>query len=174
MTAYLVRMLSPSQYWVTPVLIVLLAIVPLVAFAKDNTVSAYEFVQEWIKTYGINHERAAEMMTIHHRGGMSKAEWVTTYASYIEHVKYKHLGGQLISVQEEEHKAKVILKSSVDSIRGPIVQYEIYDLLKIDGDWLIDFIDIKDENFGAAIGPETTEKLNSKSNNPAPKHVPSQ
>ena len=83
------------------------------------------------------------MMTVHHRGGMSEAEWVATYASFLEYVKYKHLGGELISAKEENQKAQVILKSSVDSIKGPVVQYEIYDLVKVDEGWLIDFINIQ-------------------------------
>ncbi len=44
------RILSPSQSWIMPVLISLLTIVPTSALAKDNTVSAYEFVQKWITT----------------------------------------------------------------------------------------------------------------------------
>lgn len=166
-------MLSPSQFWVTLILISLLTVVPTIVLAKDNTVSAYEFVQEWITTYGVDHKRAATMMTQHHRGGMSEAEWVETYASFLEYVKYKHLGGKLISAQEEEHKARVILKSSVDSINGPVVQHEIYDLVNVDGGWLIDFIDIKDENFDAAIGPEPTKRFDSKTSTSSPNHAPS-
>ena len=181
MTAYPARMLSPSQFRVTLLLISLLTVVPTVALANDNTVStrgagpsAYEFVQEWTKTYGVDHKRAAAMMTAQHRGGMSEAEWIELYGSFIEYVQYKHLGSELISAQEEEHKARVILKSSVDSIKGPVVQHEIYDLVKVDGSWLIDFIDIRDENFGTAIGPEPTKQFDSKSNKPSPRRAPSE
>ncbi len=168
------RILSPSQSWIMPVLISLLTIVPTIALAKDNTVSAYAFVQKWITTYGVDHERAAAMMTTHHRGGRSEAEWVEAYAEFLEYVQYKHLGGELISTQEEEHKAQVILKSSVDSIRGPVVQHEIYDLVKVDGGWLIDSIDILDENFGTVSGLEPTQRFDSKNNEPSPNHAPSQ
>ncbi len=114
------------------------------------------------------------MMTTHHRGGRSEAEWVEAYAEFLEYVQYKHLGGELISTQEEEHKAQVILKSSVDSIRGPVVQHEIYYLVKVDGGWLIDSIAIRDENFGTVIGPEPTQRFDSKNTKPSPKHAPSQ
>lgn len=181
MTAYPARMVSPSQCWVMLMVISLLTVVPTIALAKDNTVStrgagpsAYEFVQEWITTYGVDHKRAAAMMTPHHRSGMSETEWVDVYGSFIEYVKYKHLGGELISAQEEEHKARVILKSSVDSIKGPVVQHEIYDLVKVDGGWLIDFIDIQDENFGTAIGPEPTQRFESETNTSSPHHAPSE
>tara|TARA_B100000315_G_scaffold251004_1_gene284927 strand:- start:1199 stop:1720 length:522 start_codon:yes stop_codon:yes gene_type:complete len=169
-----IRVLAYRKYWIAPVFISLLIAVPAGVLAKNNTVSAYDFVQKWTKTYGINHERAAEMMTTQHRGGMSKSEWVSTYGSYLEYLKYKHLGGQLISTQEEGHKARVILKSSVDSIQGPVVQHEIYDLLKVDGEWLIDFIDIRDENFGTSIGPGPRKKHDSKNNKTSPEHMPSQ
>ncbi len=168
------RILSPSHSWIMPVLISLLTIVPTIALAKDNTVSVYEFVQKWITTYGVDHERAAAMMTPHHRGGRSEAEWVEAYAEFLEYVQYKHLGGELISTQEEEHKARVILKSSVDSIRGPVVQHEIYDLVKVDGGWLIDSIDIRDENFGTVSGLEPTQRFDFKNNEPSPNHAPSQ
>ncbi|HIA14906.1 MAG TPA: hypothetical protein EYN74_08515 [Nitrospirales bacterium] len=168
------RVLVPSQSWIALVLISLLPIVPTIAVAKDNTGSAYAFVQKWITTYGIDHARAATMMTTRHRGGMSEAEWVDTYTSFLEYVKYKHLGGELISAEEEGHKAKVTLKSTVDSIRGPVVQYEIYDLLKVDGGWLIDYINILDDNFETAAESEPTPRFDFKRNELSPNHAPSE
>ncbi len=169
------RVMSHSQSRIiTALSLLLLMIAPNIALAKDSTTAAYDFVQVWNKTYGIDHERAAKMMTAHHRGGMSEAEWVKTYSSFLEYVKYKHLGGELISTKEEKLKAQVILKSSVDSIQGPVVQYEIYDLVKIDGSWLIDFINIQDENLKTVIGPEPTQQIKSKINKPVPDHTPSE
>ena len=168
MTAYPVNMFSLPRYRITPVLVSLLLLIPTVMFAQDTSVSAYEFVQEWIKTYGVDHKRSAAMMTERHRGGMSEVEWVAAYAGYIEYIKYKHLGGELISTQEEARKARVILKSSVDSIKGPVVQHEIYDLLKVNGGWLVDFINIQDENFDTAIGPEPAQQFDSKNKKPSP------
>ena len=174
MIAHRVRIFSLAQSWILVGLVLLLMFVPTITLAKDKSVSAYEFVQEWITTYGVDHKRAATMMTTHHRGGMSEAEWVELYGPYLEYVKYKHLGGKLISTQEEKHKARIILKSTVDSIKGSVVQHEVYDLVKVDGEWLIDFINIQDENFGTVIGPEPTKRFDSKSNKPSPNHAPSQ
>ena len=103
---------------------------------------------------------------------MSEAEWVDLYAGYLTSVKYSHLGGELVSTQEEGHKAQVILKSSVSSVNGITFQHEIYDLVKGDGGWLIDYIDIRDENFGTAIGPEPARRFDSKNSTPSPKHAP--
>ena len=171
MTTSLVRMFSPAPFRIIPLLIALFTIIPTIAPANDKAGTAYEFVQEWTRTYGVNHNRAAEMMTPKHRGGMPEAEWVELYGAYLEYAKYKHLGGELVSEQEDAHKARIILKSTVDSINGPVVQHEIYDLVKGEDGWLVDSIDIRDENFGAAVGPAPTKPSNS-NNKPSPEHTP--
>ena len=88
--------------------------------------------------------------------------------------KYKHLGGELISTEEEDNKAKIVLKSSVDSIQGPVIQYEVYDLLKVDGGWLIDYINILDENLETAAESEPTQRLDFKRNELSSNQAPSQ
>ena len=164
---------APRQHHILFTLLTLSLLLPAFAFSKDNTTpqgsSAYEFVQEWLKTYAIDHKRAASMMTKTHRSGMSEDAWVEMYAPYIDYVKYRHLGGKLISIEEEDLKTKITLKSSVDSIKGPVVQYEIYHLLEVDGSWLIDYIDIRDENFESAIGPEPVKKFDPKKKQASPK-----
>jgi len=166
-------MVSHTRSWIASLLISLLAILPMIALANDNTGSAHEFVKEWITTYGIHHDRAAAMMTTRYRGGMSEAEWVDVYQPALEAVRYKHLGGTLIRVDEDAHKAKVVLKSIVDSINGPVVQHEIYDLVKVDGTWLLDFIDIQDEHFDAARDSTPTQRIDPRPSTPPSEHAPS-
>lgn len=159
--------------WIALLFITLSAGLPTTTLARADASSAYAFVQKWVKTYGVDHRRAATMMTKHYRGGRSEAEWASLYGAYLDAVQYKHLGGELISMQEDDHKAQVILKSTVDSIRGPTIQHEIYNLVKVDGRWLIDFINIQDENFGTGIEAKTTQDDSHTSESP-PRYTPSQ
>ncbi len=166
------RIFSPLLFKILPLLIASLILAPATGLAQDTTLSAYEFVQQWNQTYGLDHQRAAAMTTKQYRSGQSEEAWVETFGPFLDYVKYKHLGGELISEHTEAHKARIVLKSTVDSVNGPVAQHEIYDLVKIDGTWLVDYIDIKDEEFNPVIGTEQTQQLEAKKEEPSSNHSP--
>ncbi len=102
-------------------------------------------VIKWTKVYGIDMDIAAELTTLEFREGKPKRVWASETYRVFKSVGYKHLGGEIIEEKIEGDKALVILQGKISTIAGGAKQKEFYLLKKVDGEWLIHDIKVKEE-----------------------------
>jgi len=104
-----------------------------------------EVVTEWTKVYGVDMDIAAELTTLEFRGGKPKGVWASETYRIFKSIGYKHLGGEIIEEKIDGDKALVILQGKIFTIAGGAKQKEFYLLKKVDGEWLIHDIKVKEE-----------------------------
>ena len=116
---------------------------PLSIESREHTPS--EVVMEWIKVYGVDMYKASELTTLNFRDGKAKQAWAAEYYRLLQSAKYKHLGGEIIEEKIQGDKAVVVLQAKIDTIAGSAKQKEFYLMKRINGQWLIDDIIVKEE-----------------------------
>jgi hypothetical protein len=116
---------------------------PVSIESREQTPS--EVVMEWIKIYGVDMDKASELTTIEFRDGKTKQVWASEYYKFLKSAKYKHLGGKVIEEKIEGDKAVVVLQAEIDTVAGSAKQKEFYLMKRINGQWLIDDIIVKEE-----------------------------
>ena len=104
-----------------------------------------EVVMEWIEVYGVDLDKASELTTLEFRDGKTKEVWASEYYKFLKSAKYKHLGGKVIEEKIEGDKAVVVLQAEIDTVAGSAKQKEFYLMKRINGQWLIDDIIVKEE-----------------------------
>jgi hypothetical protein len=104
-----------------------------------------DVVREWIKVYGKDMDRAAQLTTLAFRNGKPRSLWAMQTHKNLTQIKYKHLGGAVIKKETKGKRSVVILQSRIYAIGGYADQKEIYYLKRLDGRWLIDDIEVSDE-----------------------------
>jgi hypothetical protein len=116
---------------------------PVLIESHEQTPS--EVVMEWIKVYGVDMDKASELTTLNFRDGKTKEIWASEYYKLLKSAKYKHLGGKVIEEKIEGDRAVVVLQAEIDTIAGSAKQKEFYLMRRINGQWLIDDIIVKEE-----------------------------
>ena len=116
---------------------------PVLIESHEQTPS--EVVMEWIKVYGVDMDRASELTTLNFRDGKTKEIWASEYYKLLQSAKYKHLGGKVIEEKIEGDRAVVVLQAEIDTVAGSAKQKEFYLMRRINGQWLIDDIIVKEE-----------------------------
>jgi hypothetical protein len=104
-----------------------------------------DIVREWIKVYGKDMDRAAQLTTLAFRNGKPRSLWAMQTYKNLNQIKYKHLGGTVIKKETKGKMSVVILQSRIYAIGGYADQKEIYFLKRLDGRWRIDDIEVSDE-----------------------------
>jgi hypothetical protein len=116
---------------------------PVLIESHEQTPS--EVVTDWIKVYGVDMDKASELTTLEFREGKAKQVWASEYYKALKSAKYKHLGGKVIEEKIEGDKAVVVLQAEIDTVAGSAKQKEFYLMRRINGEWLIDDIIVKEE-----------------------------
>lgn len=123
-----------------------IALIILVSTAISAQASSPEdTVMEWIKVYGTDQDRAAQLTTNDFRDGEPKLAWAYRTYTILRLVGYRHLGGTVIGKVIDDNRAVVVLQANISTVIGKVHQKEIYVLIRKDAHWLIDDLNVFDE-----------------------------
>ncbi len=129
------RIFLPTVFFVS------LLCIPL--FARENPPLAV--VKKWIRVYGVDQDRASELTTLRFREGKVKKTWADETRRILKKIGYKHLGGEFLGEEIKGIEARVVLRTTIETIAGRSKQKEVYLLFLVNDKWLIDNIVIGEE-----------------------------
>lgn len=104
-----------------------------------------EVVQAWTRLYGQDTARAAGLTTDRFRRGEAPGKWARRTQRALQDIGYRHLGGEIIEEKITGEVTTVILKACIVAVDGVSVQKEVYTIKRVEGRWLIDTLEVKDE-----------------------------
>lgn len=126
-------------------LVLLMALFLLTAAVSAEEPSPSVAVLSWTRLYGQETSRAALLTTDRFRQREHVHVWADRTQRILQQIGYHHLGGQVVKEVVREETATVFLKARIRTLIGVTEQQELYTLRRVDGQWLIDSLEIRDE-----------------------------
>jgi len=120
---------------------------PLPAWALEQALTPTQVVQQWLTVYPKDLNTAATLTTINLRQGWSQKEWVRTKKALLAMTQLRSLGGEILSEEISGIQALVMVNAHISTIVGEQIQQELYRLLRVNGQWLIDEMKVVAERF---------------------------
>lgn len=121
-------------------------IFPATRFAEHS--SPKEVVQNWLKIYPSDMNKAVELTTGALRDGLSKQDWGEAQRPMLKSLQMKYINGKVVFEQIKGDQAVVLAPAYISTIMGDQQHQELYRLRKTeDGHWLIDRGEENAENF---------------------------
>lgn len=119
--------------------------VPLLAQGAILTPS--EVIKLWIQLYPADLKAAAALTTRDFRKGQDETEWIEANKKSLGDSKFHYLGGKVISETIDGEDAVVVFQGHFVSVIGEQIEEEVYYLKKqLDGGWLIDSVEMKEDH----------------------------
>ncbi len=115
--------------------------------AVGSESSPSQVVEQWIAVYPKDLDTAVTLTTINLRRGWSQKEWVRTQKAPLAVTQLKSLGGEILSEEITGIQAVVMVNAHISTIVGEQMQQERYRLLRVNGQWLIDRVEVIEEHF---------------------------
>ncbi len=115
------------------------------AVGSENSPS--QVVEQWMAVYPKDLDTAVTLTTINLRQGWSQKEWVRTQKAPLAVTQLKFLGGEILSEEITGIQALVMVNAHISTIVGEQMQQERYRLLRVNGQWLIDDVNVVAERF---------------------------
>lgn len=91
-------------------------------------------------------DRIAPRTTARFRGNRPVSVWVVETWRQLNTIDYKRLRGVISRTKTDQDRAAVIVNATIATRAGKTIQKEIYYLIKRNNAWLIDELDVVDEN----------------------------
>ncbi len=115
--------------------------------ALGSESSPSQVVEQGVTVYPKDLDTAVTFTTSKMRDGLPPESWVRTQKAPLANVQLRYLGGEILSEDVSSKEAVVILKAHISTVIGEQVQRERYSLQRIDGQWLIDDVNVVAERF---------------------------
>jgi len=136
--------LSVRPLRIIPLLVTLLSIYTSIGNAQEK--SAVQVVTLFVELYGGPHmDEIAEYTTPSFRGNKPKSVWVVDTWRALHKLQYKKLDSTVVGSKVTSDKAIVITEAKLRTAAGEVAQKEIYYLVKQGERWLIDDLQVTDE-----------------------------
>jgi hypothetical protein len=130
---------------IVPVLVSLLLPFPTECHPQQD--SPVEVVELFSTHYGsANMDQTAKYTTEHFRDNRPKSVWIVDTWKTLQQIEYKRLQGSVIGSKIKDNRAAVILDARIGTAAGETNQKEIYYLIKQGQKWLIDRLQVTDED----------------------------
>ena len=117
------------------------------SWALEQDLTPSQVVQQWIAVYPKDLNTAVTLTTINLRQGWSQKEWVRTKKALLAMTQLRSLGGEILSEEISGIQALVMVNAHISTIVGEQIQQELYRLLRVNGQWLIDEMKVVAERF---------------------------
>ena len=91
-------------------------------------------------------DETADYTTGGFRDGRPKSVWIADTWKALQGMKYRRVYGSVIDANVKDNKAAVIVDAKIATSIGETEQKEIYHLIKKGQRWLIDQLQVTDEN----------------------------
>ncbi len=115
--------------------------------AVGSESSPAQVVQHWITVYPKDLDTAVTLTTPKMRNDLTPESWVRTQKAPLANLQLRYLGGEILSEDVSGKEAVVVLNAHISTVIGQQVQRERYRLRRIDGQWLIDEVNVVAERF---------------------------
>jgi len=115
--------------------------------AVGSESSPTQVVQHWLTVYPKDLDTAVGLTTATLRDGLSPESWVRNRKALLLNLGLEYLDGQVLSEDITGNRAVVMLKAYLSTTIGEQVQRERYTLRRINGQWLIDDMNVVAERF---------------------------
>ena len=113
----------------------------------DETSQVENTVLLFAETYGTGRmDEAAAITTMKFRGGVPGSMWVADVYPKLEHWEYKKIKTEVLTAKIDEDKAVVVAQAKISTAVGETVQKEVYYLIRSRGKWLIDELEVLEED----------------------------
>ena len=133
-----------KPYKISPFLLAFLFICSSVSLAQENL--PVEVVTLFMEGYGgPQMDEIAEYTTAHFRDNKPKSVWVVDTWKALHQLKYQKLKSSVINSKATGDKAVVVTEARIRTAAGEVTQKEIYYLIKQGERWLIDDLQVTDE-----------------------------
>ena len=139
-----IRVLLMKPYRISPFLLAFLFICSSVSLAQEN--SPVEVVTLFTEGYGgPQMDEIAEYTTPHFRDNKPKSVWVVDTWKALHQLKYQKLHSSIVDSKVSGDKAVVVTEAKIRTAAGEVTQKEIYYLVKQGERWLIDELQVTEE-----------------------------
>jgi hypothetical protein len=130
---------------IVPFLIMFLLTAPSLCQGQQD--SPIAVVELFSASYGgPQMDEIADYTTGRFRDNRPKSVWIADTWKALHDIKYRRLYGSVIDSKVKDNKAAVILDSKIGTSIGETEQKEIYHLIKEGQTWLIDQLQVTDED----------------------------
>ncbi len=130
---------------IVPVLVSLLLLFQAECHAQQD--SPVDVVKLFSTDYGsANMDETAKYTTEQFRDNRPKSVWIVDTWRTLRQIEYRRLYGSVIGSKIKDNRAAVILDARIGTAAGETNQKEIYYLIKEDQKWLIDRLQVTDED----------------------------
>ena len=117
-------------------------------FAQETPInqSPLEIIKLWNTCYGTAEmDRCANITTIAMRKGKPKSVWVYDTWKQLDKLDYQKETSEVIQEKIDGDVAIIVLQSRIYAVDGYVDQKELFKLVNINGEWLIDDLIVGDE-----------------------------
>ncbi|MCH8041578.1 MAG: hypothetical protein IH977_14735 [Nitrospinae bacterium] len=122
-------------------------IFPLSLNAVGSESSPTQVVQHWLTVYPKDLNTAVTLTTPKMRNDLTPERWIRHSKGLLLNLGLEYLDGQVLSEEITGNRAVVMLKAYLSTTIGEQVQRERYTLRRINGQWLIDEVNVVVERF---------------------------
>lgn len=139
----------PRPSWKTWGLIGLasLAVLSPPTWALEQALTPTQVVQHWITVYPKDLDTAVTLTTPTMRNDLTPERWIRHSKAILANLGLEYLDGEVLSEEITGNRAVVMLKAYLSTTIGDQVQRERYTLQRINGQWLIDDVNVVAERF---------------------------
>ncbi len=127
--------------------IVIVSLTCVSAFVHaENKNTPREVVERWERCYGTaDMDRCGAITTAKMRDNKPISVWVYDLWTKLHRIGYRKKKSELLKEKIDGTSAIIVLQARIDALDGFVDQKEMYKLIKIDDQWLIDDLIIGDE-----------------------------
>ena len=117
---------------------------------SDDSSQISKTVLLFAETYGTGRmDEAAFITTMNFRDGLPASVWVAKTWPILKAYEYEKINTEILSTEIEGDKAIVIVQAKINTAGGNAVQKEIYYLIRFQGKWLVDDLQVMEEDVEA-------------------------
>ena len=114
---------------------------------NQDTEQIENTVMLFAETYGTGRmDEAAAITTMKFRDGVPGSMWVADVYPKLEHWEYKKITTEILTMKIDGYKAVVVAQAQISTAVGEAVQKEVYYLIRSRGKWLIDELEVLEED----------------------------
>ena len=122
-------------------------VAPSLALSGTSTSSPSQVVQHWLTVYPKDLNTAVTLTTPKMRNDLPPERWINHSKAALANLGFQYLDGEVLSEEVTGNRAVVTLKVYLSTTIGDQVQREQYRLRRINGQWLIDSVEVVAERF---------------------------
>ena len=119
--------------------------VPCASQAESGIFTPTQVVFQWLEWYPKDLPDAAMLTTTKMRDGLSPKDWAAKNNQLFKNLQFKYLYAKVLEEEHDEVTASVTLKARLFKVNCEVRQVERYRLKKVGRDWVIDGLEIQEE-----------------------------